>query len=86
MIARGARAKFEVTPIIDLTLGESSSENSEMVVQQWDLSFFIVNMSLNSGSPHGRQNRHLRLSNGFWRLSSRVDRQIGENGRSVASR
>ena len=38
--------------------------------------------------PHGCQNHHFlknfALSNGFWRLSSRVNRQIGESGRSVA--
>ena len=39
-----------------------------------------------NGFPHGHQNRHLRSSNVFCRLSSHVDRQIGENGRSVASR
>ncbi len=34
-----------------------------------------------SGSPDGQPNCHWRLSNGSWRLSSCVDRQIG---RSVA--
>ena len=38
-----------------------------------------------SGSPNGRQNHHLQLSSGFWRLFSHVDCQSGESGRSVAS-
>ena len=49
--ARSARENFAVTPILllttptlDLAMGESSSENGETVVQQWDLSFFIVKM------------------------------------------
>ena len=29
-------------------------------------------------SPDSHQNRHLQLSNSFWRLSSRADHQIGE--------
>ena len=42
--ARSAREMFEATPIFGLALGESSSENGETVVQQWELSFFIVKM------------------------------------------
>jgi hypothetical protein len=48
----------------------------------WDSAIHML--PLCSGSPHGCKNRHWQLSNGFWQLSSRVGRQIGKNGRSVA--
>ena len=53
----------------------------------WTIDLMTVQVyGIYYGSPDGRQNRHLGLSNGFWRLSSRADRQIGKSERSVASR
>ena len=70
-----------------IPLGEHNMPRALVLESVYKLTvWWKFQLGCSSGSPNSRQNHHLWLFNGFWWLSSHIDRQIGESGRSVASR